>query len=699
MDMDQKPIVVCEICNQRFPTMSDLKRHILELCSKGSKKNHESNFQQETNLHILRRNDDTRLPKRSTKEQTKLFPSLPVNIDHKTIVCEICKLKFQSIQDLKRHILSVCRHQLKRTNKQSNSSLLDVNNRDSIECNGKVRVKTESANGSANAMHVNDKARSSHKKRSRETVKFHGRTMQYVKVHNETIRSAYGVLQCDTTKTGVETNFNDTSIYSDSVSCETMHCSNKQSFGKTVKCAKTDKLSIGEERVALNLNRTPVSQNCHQGILESSDSQTLQLNQLVHKLQDGEHFTFQIRTKFVGINIVMIKDKSVPLNDEWNYHCLECKECFYDEADLIRHDCMERKSNNSKDDICRCADCKNLCKSPSSSKQMQICCKRNCEKNLDSLQSSRAIRTKSNIVRLSCHKLSANDLKNLKSTKSLKYDKRNPKLDLVAHKETELFGVEPRKFHVFDGSYVQKISHTYFDIRCKSCLRQIGETTMLEHVKMNHSNRGCKALNQTNIQNSGSYGNICKIHFKNKYRFRQHFVSNHKSYECEKCDRQYDQYRKLMEHVRCKHTEHTKLCHVCGKMFHKHNVALKLHLESHDLDRPKCDHCQQTFTQLSTLRMHITLHFGGPKFECKTCKRSFRQFQNLKRHEKQVHTSDRPYRCDKCGFGAVGMSKLKRHMLIHNKIKQFQCTNCGTTFRWGTNLNAHIRNGVCKKSS
>ena len=449
-------------------------------------------------------------------------------------------------------------------------------------------------------MHVNDKASSYYKEKSRETVKHHGRTIQYVnivQVRNETIKSYNDVLQCDTTETGLQTDFKYTSMYSDLLSCKTMHCSHEQSLHDTVKCAKTDNVSIGKERVALNLNRTSISQNCHQDTLESSASQTLNLNQLIHQLQDDEHFIFQICTEFVGINIVMIKDKSVALNDEWNYHCLECKECFYDEADLIRHDCMKRKSNHSKDYICRCADCKNLCKSASSSKQMQ------------------------------------------------------------------------------------KISQTDFDIKCMSCLRKISEETMLEHVNMNHCNQGI-------------YSNICKIHVQNKHRFRQRFVSNHKSYKCKKCDK----YKQRMEHVRCKHTEHTKLCHVCGKMFYKHNGAFKLHLQSHDFDRPRCDHCQRTFTQRSTLRIHMTLHFGGPKFECKTCKKLFTQFQNLKCHEKKVHTADRPYRCEKCGFGAVRMSELRKHMFRHSRIKQFQCANCETTFRWRTNLSAHIRNGVCKKT-
>ena len=159
------------------------------------------------------------------------------------------------------------------------------------------------------------------------------------------------------------------------------------------------------------------------------------------------------------------------------------------------------------------------------------------------------------------------------------------------------------------------------------------------------------------------------------------------------------QFRKLLKRARCKHTaEQTRICHICGKKYHTCDGAFSLHLETIDLDRSRCDHCQRTFSSLGSLRMHMILHFGRQTFECKTCNRSFSQFRYLKGHEKQVHTTERQYRCDRCGYGAVNMTQLREHMLLHSRIKQFRCANCHAEFRWKTNLRVHLRNGFCKKS-
>ena len=50
----------------------------------------------------------------------------------------------------------------------------------------------------------------------------------------------------------------------------------------------------------------------------------------------------------------------------------------------------------------------------------------------------------------------------------------------------------------------------------------------------------------------------------------------------------------------------------------------------------------------------------------------------------------RPYACDRCSYSATTSGNLRRHQLIHNEVRQFQCSVCAAKFRQKTHLERHV---------
>ena len=203
------------------------------------------------------------------------------------------------------------------------------------------------------------------------------------------------------------------------------------------------------------------------------------------------------------------------------------------------------------------------------------------------------------------------------------------------------------------------------------------------------------------MHNSVRYCKTCSKKFISYPKFIEHLLSKHTSgqmYTCIKCDKNFPQFRKFQYHMKFKHSEkttwHAQICYVCGTKYSDYR-SLEYHIKTHDPDLSKCDHCQMTFTQKDSLRSHIAIHYhDGPAHKCALCQKSFRTAKYLKNHTNQVHTKERPFICDKCGFGAISKYELKTHMNIHSKTKQYQCKARGIRFRWPGNLNTHLRR-VC----
>ena len=71
-------------------------------------------------------------------------------------------------------------------------------------------------------------------------------------------------------------------------------------------------------------------------------------------------------------------------------------------------------------------------------------------------------------------------------------------------------------------------------------------------------------------------------------------------------------------------------------------------------------------------------------------------YDALKGHITQIHTKERPFKCDICSYAFALKRDLLRHMRTHTGEKPFQCDICNKSFSQKHNLTVHMRSHVKK---
>ncbi|KAI7538722.1 hypothetical protein KC331_g10177 [Hortaea werneckii] len=128
--------------------------------------------------------------------------------------------------------------------------------------------------------------------------------------------------------------------------------------------------------------------------------------------------------------------------------------------------------------------------------------------------------------------------------------------------------------------------------------------------------------------------------------------------------------------------------------------------------RPKkyiCDqpNCGKAFDRPIKLQVHIRSHTNERPFACEEpgCDKTFQRSEHLKRHVRDTHCESPGFICEyvlresdnsspvKCGKGFTTVTRLRRHMAIHEKKEETRCQEpgCGKVFRKQETLQRHIK--------
>ncbi|XP_074149447.1 POZ-, AT hook-, and zinc finger-containing protein 1 isoform X5 [Sminthopsis crassicaudata] len=102
-------------------------------------------------------------------------------------------------------------------------------------------------------------------------------------------------------------------------------------------------------------------------------------------------------------------------------------------------------------------------------------------------------------------------------------------------------------------------------------------------------------------------------------------------------------------------------CEICGKIF-RDVYHLNRHKLSHSGEKPySCPVCGLRFKRKDRMSYHVRSHDGsvGKPYICQSCGKGFSRPDHLNGHIKQVHTSERPHKCQVWGGSSSGLPPLE----------------------------------------
>nr|XP_034825633.1 uncharacterized protein LOC117983253 [Maniola hyperantus] len=191
------------------------------------------------------------------------------------------------------------------------------------------------------------------------------------------------------------------------------------------------------------------------------------------------------------------------------------------------------------------------------------------------------------------------------------------------------------------------------------------------------------------FQDSEILGIQPELHIKEESPSKGKDKKKPKSFECPHCRRVFQHRNSLLYHI-LMHSEKQQVCRECGKSFYTAS-ALKIHVRVHSDDRPcKCEECGREFRQWSDLKYHkASLHSNKKNFKCEFCDKEFARRYSLNVH-RRIHTGERNYKCDFCNKTFRASSYRLSHMRTHTGSKPYKCPQCEKCFRVAYDLRRHM---------
>ena len=188
----------------------------------------------------------------------------------------------------------------------------------------------------------------------------------------------------------------------------------------------------------------------------------------------------------------------------------------------------------------------------------------------------------------------------------------------------------------------------------------------------------------------------CEKKFVSRYKLNRHNNKLHEEMKCDECGKMFKK-GNFARHCKVhKDSNSVLVCQICAKTFSRmdnmHAHVNRCHEENLELELYKCDTCEKTFSQKRYLKLHMDIHTGAPRKQCKYCDKDFSARSNLLRHVKKCHPTPKVIENTQ-GFIMLEKSP-ERNSVQHLKPKKkaFNCETCDFKSQRKYNLEVHMKN-------
>ena len=194
---------------------------------------------------------------------------------------------------------------------------------------------------------------------------------------------------------------------------------------------------------------------------------------------------------------------------------------------------------------------------------------------------------------------------------------------------TKAIGGRPLKENKVRGHHCDKCSRSFPSI---TELKSHKETHGEKHIKCQECDYKTKTKNCLSVH-------MKRVHLKKRV------------HSCQTCNKQFVSTPELKLHcqIHIKDRKRTSQCPICS-YWALSEKSLMIHCERHLETKVTCSHCDQTFSDVSSLRSHIQTKHGNVKqrtFQCTLCPKVYKNRSHLNRHL-QAHEGLSKFRCKIC---------------------------------------------------
>ncbi|XP_077295507.1 uncharacterized protein LOC143917796 [Arctopsyche grandis] len=188
---------------------------------------------------------------------------------------------------------------------------------------------------------------------------------------------------------------------------------------------------------------------------------------------------------------------------------------------------------------------------------------------------------------------------------------------------------------------------------------------------------------------------FCNETFPWHNSLKRHMSIHFPKYICHVCGRFYPSIEHMKLHAKTHEMKkYIKTCEICNKTF-KGSHYLWMHMRTHSDFKHlhKCPHCSERFTTYYMRAKHLMdVHNDEPnKFKCKLCPKQYLMSSALTAHVKKAHLLERKHKCQECDQQFFYPMELRRHMIKHSGIKNFQCEVCKKSYARRYTLQEHLK--------